>query len=93
MRKKGTLTLMHSTDSQKSKPDHYLEQILANTPNYVYWKDQDSIYLGSNDSHAQLVGYKSGKDLVGKSDYDIAWHDQAYHIRLQDIEVMTSHTN
>lgn len=81
---------MDNQDRQNTNPNPHLSQILANTPNYVYWKDRNGVYLGSNDSHAQLVGLKSGKALVGKSDYEISWRKQAYHIRRQDLEVMES---
>jgi DNA-binding CsgD family transcriptional regulator len=39
---------------------------------WVYWKDLQGIYLGSNDQMADVLDHSSPKDIVGKTDYDLS---------------------
>ena len=66
------------------------EYILANIPSHVYWLDNNNIYLGCNDAHAKTVGLKSRKEIVGKSNYDMPWKDQADLINKVNLEVIKS---
>ena len=50
-----------------------LEHVFSMTPGHVYWKNKDGVYLGCNDMQAQTLGYKKGKDIVGKKDKDLPW--------------------
>ena len=49
----------------------YLEKILAATGGTVYWLDQHCVYQGCNDNAAKMIGLKSGKDVLGLTDYDL----------------------
>lgn len=53
-----------------------LQQIILNTPNYIFWKDTRSIYRGGNDNFAKMAGFTSIQDVIGKSDYDMPWTKQ-----------------
>lgn len=50
----------------------YLENIIACMPGSVYWKDLQGIYRGGNDVAAKLVGLKTRKEMIGKTDFDFA---------------------
>ncbi len=50
-----------------------LEIILVNTPQFIFWKNRESIYFGCNENFAIMAGLKSPKDIIGKSDYDLPW--------------------
>lgn len=66
-----------------------LEEILETIPYFVFWKDRNSNYLGANNRFAVAAGFKSTKDLVGKSDYDSCWtKEEADFFRSVDREVM-----
>ena len=52
-----------------------LENIMENFPGSVFWKDTNSVYLGCNTSEARTAGLESPEEIVGKSDYDLAWKD------------------
>lgn len=66
-----------------------LENIIANIPLYVFWKDKDSRYLGCNQRFASVAGVGRREDVVGKSDYDLAWRrEEAEIIRQSDRQVM-----
>jgi len=65
-----------------------LLNILAKAPGHIYWKDTKGIYQGSNDAQAIFLGYNTGKDLIGKTDFDLPWREQAIHLQQIDNQVM-----
>ena len=65
-----------------------LLNIVAKAPGHFYWKDIKGVYQGSNDEQAIFLGYKSGKDLIGKTDFDLPWKEQAGYLQKIDRQVM-----
>jgi two-component system, OmpR family, aerobic respiration control sensor histidine kinase ArcB len=65
-----------------------LLNILAKAPGHIYWKDTKGVYQGSNDAQAIFLGYKTGKDLIGKTDFDLLWKKQATYLQQIDKQVM-----
>jgi PAS domain S-box-containing protein len=66
-----------------------LENILANIPAYVFWKDRDSVYLGCNQRFASVAGVGRPENIVGKTDFDLAWRrEEAETTRISDRRVM-----
>ena len=67
-----------------------LKNVVKYAPDMIYWKDKNSIHLGCNDQFAIAAGYSNSEDVVGKSDYDFPWKDQAEKYNLDDKEVIES---
>ena len=68
-----------------------LGNILATIPYDVFWKDWNSVYLGCNQSFARTAGLAKPEDIIGKTDYDLAWKtEEADFYRQCDREVMTA---
>ncbi|MDD5087843.1 MAG: PAS domain S-box protein [bacterium] len=67
-----------------------LLQILESIPARVFWKDKDLRYLGCNSLFAHDAGRPRPDDLLGKTDYEMGWRDQADLYRADDQEVMQS---
>ncbi len=65
-----------------------LLNILAKAPGHIYWKDTHGVYQGSNDAQAIFLGYEAGNDLIGKTDFDLPWKEQAVHLQQIDNQVM-----
>lgn len=65
-----------------------LQIILDTIPVGIFWKDLDSNYLGCNRTFAADSGADSPEAVVGKSDFDLVWKDQAEQFRLDDRLVM-----
>jgi two-component system aerobic respiration control sensor histidine kinase ArcB len=83
--KNETQALQHKVE----QADMSLEHIIANMPGHVYWKNKDGVYLGCNDSQAKTIGLNYGKEVIGKTDYDLPWGKEMAHIcRKNDIRVM-----
>jgi PAS domain S-box-containing protein len=67
-----------------------LEGIMNSLPVRVFWKDANLDFLGCNAAFARDAGLESPADLIGKSDYDMAWRDQADMYRADDMAVISS---
>jgi len=67
-----------------------LQLVLDYVPQHVFWKDRDSVYLGCNREFARVAGVASTADIVGKTDFDLAWKDEeARFFREVDERVMS----
>ncbi len=64
--------------------------LLQQLPTTIFWKDKNSVYLGCSEHMVQLAGCQSIDDIVGKTDYDLAWADVAQALINNDKEVMLS---
>jgi PAS domain S-box-containing protein len=71
-------------------PDDILQDVLDTIPVRVFWKDRLGVYLGCNQHFITDAGKKSQKEIIGKTDFDMAWKDQADIYRRDDFEVMES---
>ncbi|MFT3892835.1 MAG: PAS domain S-box protein [Anaerolineales bacterium] len=65
-----------------------LPLIMNNIPQAVFWKDQNLVYLGCNQAFADDAGFRSPEDVIGKTDFDMPWKDQAELYRADDNQVM-----
>ncbi|MGF1539414.1 MAG: ATP-binding protein [Pleurocapsa sp.] len=61
--------------TRKLEESQQLLQIVMDTiPQYVFWKDDNSVYLGCNSQFAQLAGLETPDEICGKTDYDLPWN-------------------
>lgn len=70
----------------------YVNTIINNMPGAVYWKDKEGRYMGCNKFVAQMAGFESPEEMVGKTDYDLCWHEFAEDWRLLDNKVIQEDT-
>lgn len=76
---------------EKKKQRDLFETVLANVPASIFWKDRNSVYLGVNKRFAQDAGLRNPDELIGKTDYDMAWtREEADFYRQCDRKVMDS---
>ena len=76
----------HSSGSYKT----LIHDVVEGVPIRVFWKDRDSRYLGCNTLFAKDAGLNHPDELVGKTDFDMGWKDQAELYRADDRLVMES---
>ncbi len=69
-----------------------LQLVLDAIPVRVFWKDRDSVYLGSNRLFAQDAGLREPDEILGKNDFELAWSAQAELYRADDRLVMETGT-
>jgi PAS domain S-box-containing protein len=65
-----------------------LQAIVDNIPRAIFWKDKELRFMGCNKIFAAVAGAKSPSELIGKTDFDMAWSAQADAYRKDDLEVM-----
>jgi PAS domain S-box-containing protein len=66
-----------------------LTSIIAHIPSGVFWKGRDFRYRGCNQAFARSAGVDRPEDIVGKTDYELAWEkEQADYFRACDRLVM-----
>jgi len=68
-------------------------RVLDEEPEFVFWKDLNSVYLGCNQRFAEAAGIESPKDITGKTDFDLSWTEgEADFYREVDRRVMGNNT-
>jgi diguanylate cyclase (GGDEF)-like protein/PAS domain S-box-containing protein len=67
-----------------------LQLVIDHIPQRVFWKDMDFAFLGCNEAAAHDAGLAHAAEIVGRTDYDLAWRASADAYRKDDIETMSS---
>ncbi len=67
-----------------------LHQVINTLPVHIFWKDAHLNYLGCNRQFSSKAGFKSPEDIIGKTDYDLAWKSAARQYELSDLEVLNT---
>lgn len=67
-----------------------LQAVLEHIPARVFWKDHASRYLGCNTLFAKDAGFSRPDELIGKTDFEMAWKDKAELYRAIDKSVIVS---
>ncbi|MCC2625728.1 MAG: hypothetical protein K0R14_1601 [Burkholderiales bacterium] len=68
--------------------NEFLERILAVAPGHIYWKDLEGRYRGCNNLQAIDAGFKHRDEMIGLTDYDMPWSEDADFLRNIDAQVM-----
>jgi hypothetical protein len=78
-------------EEELKKSQKLLRRVIDNIPQYIFWKDRNSVYLGCNQKFADLVGCCDPKEIIGKTDNDLHWAKRKIALyRQRDVEVMTT---
>jgi len=82
--------LANETKQNLAESQELLRNIIDTVPVRIFWKDKDSKYLGCNKLFANDAGLHGQDELIGKTDFDLVWKDQAQGYVNDDKAVMTS---
>jgi two-component system, NtrC family, sensor kinase len=83
-------TLNHP-DLTNDVQSQLLRLVMDTLPEYIFWKDRNSVFLGCNQKLATVAGLHSPADIVGKTDYDLPWKpEEAEFFQMCDRRVMAS---
>lgn len=80
------------TEEALRRAQEMLQLVMNHIPQAIFWKDRQSIYIGCNDRFARDAGYSRPADLVGKTDPEMPWAEQASLYRAADVFVMENDT-
>ena len=61
---------------------------LYQLPCHVYWKDLTGVYRGSNDYPAMLLGVPKSEEILGLTDFDLCYSENARNFRCNDRTVI-----
>ena len=93
LRLQQDIMLREEAEGQLRESQQMLQLVLDYIPQYVFWKDRDSVYLGCNRNFARAAGVETPQELVGKTDYDLPWtKEEADFYRECDRRVIESNT-
>jgi PAS domain S-box-containing protein len=87
---RGQYDEMSALQQRTAESQQMLAQVLNTVPVRVFWKDRDLRYLGCNEPFARDAGFSTPDDLTGKTDFEMAWKEQAELYRADDRIVIES---
>ncbi len=71
----------------------FLQLVLDNIPQYIFWKDRNSTYMGCNRKWAQMAGIGDPNQVIGLTEADLPWtpEQQDWYLKC-DRHVMETNT-
>jgi len=84
------VTARRSAEDELFRSQEMLRSVLDTFPQRVFWKDQDSVFVGCNAAFARNLGLADPSEIVGKTDFDIHTPSDAEIYRADDREIMRS---
>ncbi len=68
------ITVRYQMEQELKEKKAFLQLVLDNIPQLIFWKDTNSVFLGCNRLWAKAAGLIEPEQVIGKTDYDI-YHD------------------
>ncbi len=72
------ITYRKKTEISLYESQKMLNLVMENIPQSIFWKDMKSVYLGCNKNFAKEAGIEHPEEIIGKTDYDLAWKKEEY---------------
>lgn len=66
----------------------FIRYIIDCVPHYIFWKDTNSVFLGCNAAFAEVAGFNSPEEIVGKTDFDCSWTEDQVQAYIKDDQVV-----
>ncbi|OKH36989.1 hypothetical protein NIES2101_36700 [Calothrix sp. HK-06] len=80
-----------AAEEELRQSKEFLQLLIDIMPQAIAWKDCNSVYLGCNRKFAKIAGVSTPDQIVGKTDYDLAWKkEEADFFRACDARIMAS---
>lgn len=68
-----------------------LRRVIDTIPQFIFWKDRNSVYLDCNRQFAEYVGLKEPEQIIGKTDVDLSWTTKELEqIQARDQQLLAS---
>jgi diguanylate cyclase (GGDEF)-like protein/PAS domain S-box-containing protein len=85
---KQDITERKRAEAELYRAHQMLQTILNTIPQRVFWKDRNCTYVGCNRAFATDAGVNNPAEIIGKSDFELAWSGTADRYRADDKLVM-----
>lgn len=86
------VTRRNQVDADLQHSQELLQMVMDHIPQTIFWKDRSSVYLGCNQRFAEVNGFASPSEVIGKTDFEMSWREVAEMYRADDKQVMDSDT-
>ena len=60
-------------EAELGQSQQLLQLVMDNIPQQIFWKDCNLVYMGCNRNFARVAGVGLPENIIGKTDYDLAW--------------------
>lgn len=81
---------LDATRRKLEEKEQFIQRVLDNIPQQIFWKDRDSVFRGCNLAAARALGLTLPVEIEGKTDHDIIPdRKQAEYLQGLDQGVMT----
>jgi PAS domain S-box-containing protein len=83
------ITQQKHTEDELQAQQKFLRLVIDHVPQFIFWKDINSVYLGCNQHFAKMAGVKLPEQIVGKTDFDLPWKpEETEKFRADDKRIM-----
>jgi diguanylate cyclase (GGDEF)-like protein/PAS domain S-box-containing protein len=85
---KQDITERKRAEEELYQEHQLLQTILNAVPQRVFWKDRNCTFVGCNRAFATDAGLNNPAEIIGKSDFELAWSGTADRYRADDKRTM-----
>ncbi|MDD5167174.1 MAG: diguanylate cyclase [Syntrophales bacterium] len=82
---------LEKSEAELRNSHEMLRMVIDAIPLCIFWKDKDLNYIGCNHSFAVDTGLRSPAEVIGKTDYDLTWVEQAERNHKVEMEILKTH--
>ncbi|EDN68162.1 signal transduction histidine kinase [Beggiatoa sp. PS] len=83
------ITQQKQIEDELRAQQKFLRLVIDNVPQFIFWKNINSVYLGCNQHFAKMTGLDIPEKIVGKTDFDLPWKpEETEKFRADDKRVM-----
>lgn len=84
------ITELIKSQNKLNDSQRILNDVINTIPVRVFWKDLNLRYIGANNLFAHDAGKNSTNELIGLSDHELSWKNEADLYNRDDINVINS---
>lgn len=84
------LTAQRLAESQLQQSRTMLQLVIDHIPQRVFWKDPQLAFLGCNKAFCGDAGLTHPDQIIGRTDFDLAWRAEAPRYRADDSATLAS---
>ncbi|GIK38704.1 MAG: hypothetical protein BroJett011_25370 [Chloroflexota bacterium] len=82
------ITKRKEAEESLRQSQQLLQVVMDNIPQSIFWKDSNLTYLGCNLAFAEDANLPSPEAIIGKTDFEMVWREQAELYQADDRQVM-----
>lgn len=86
------ITRRKQADAELLRSQQLLQLVIDSIPQAIFWKDSNLVYMGCSQRFARLGLFTSPDEIIGKTDFDMPWSEQAEQYRQDDRQVIANNT-